>query len=380
MKKFFKLLFLLAMPLSLASCGPEPAPTQYVASIQLETTVINLDVDGTFQLAPKAYDKDGNVIENKEFTFFSSNKTVASVLPNGLITALKPGASTITCIADKQISSCLVKVEGEDIPDVTALAFSPDTVKVKFGLTYKPNLVVTPATASSLAIAWNSSDEKVATVADGVVTAVGLGEAKIYAAYGAISATLNLTVVESGGDVFSMTLDKEATSTKVGSTFDLNAICSEEATITWSSTDSGIASVEGDGKVAHVTANAKGKAIITASANGQEASCTVTVTDGSEPGGDYNLQVFFYIDYNNVNEEEPYAVRDWYVETAFGTFGDQGKPADPTQAPDPAFPKFVGWSSHPIIDNIPEDLWDFEKNVVPDGSYVFVLYGIWIND
>lgn len=380
MKKLFKLLFLLAMPLSLASCGQEPVPAPIVAKIDLDTPVINLDVNGTFQLEPVAYDLDGNVIKNKEFIFFSSNKTVASVLPNGLVTALKPGASTITCIADKQISRCLVKVAGEDIPDVTSLSFSPDTVKIKFGSNYKPNLIISPAEASASAVAWNSSDESVATVADGVIHAEGLGEAKIYAAYGTISATLNLTVVESGGDVFSITIDKEATSTKVGSTFDLNAICSEEATITWTSTDSGVASVEGDGKVGHVTALAKGKAMITAKANGQEASCMVTVTDGTEPGGDYNLQVFFYIDYNNVSEEEPYAVRDWYVETAFGTFGDQGKPEDPATAPDPAFPKFVGWSSHPIIDNIPEDLWDFEKNVVPDGSYVFVLYGIWIND
>jgi len=378
LRNLLKLAFLLAMPLSLASCGGnQPVNTTVVHSIVVDTPVINLDPSETFQLTPKAYDKEGKLIENKEFTFFSSNKTVASVLPNGLITALKAGTSTITCIADKQIASCLVKVSGTIVEDITALAFSPDSVKIKFGLTYTPNLVTTPADVKGLSYAWNSSDETVATVADGVVTAIGVGEAKIYAAYGAISATLNVSVVESGGDVFTISLNKESTSTLVGSEFDLVATCSEAATITWSSTDSGIASVDSNG---HVTANAKGTAIISATANGQTASCTVTVTDGSEPGGDYNLEVYFYIDYNNVDEEHPYAKRDWYVETVFGTFGDQGKPGDPTSAPDPAFPKFVGWSSHPIIDNIPDDLWDFDKNVVANGSYVFVLYGIWIND
>ena len=382
MKKFFKLLFLLALPLSLASCGENPETFIPTHSIELNAQVINLDPTQTFTLSPVAKDKDGNAIENKEFRFNSSNPNIATILPNGVITAVKGGTSTVTVIADKQIASILVKVSGgeEPISDITSLSFSPDTVILKKGTSYTPNIKVLPETGATPKLAWNSSDELVASAADGIVYANSVGSAVIYASYGTISAQLNVTVDENQSSVFTISLSKTNATLQVGGELKLDAICSEEATVTWDSTDSGIASVDKDGLV---TANSKGSTVISATANGQKATCQIVVGGGDDPSGDTNLEVYFYIDYNNVREPESdddtsyyYAKLDWYVGIPFGS---ANKPADPSQAPDPAFPRFMGWSSHPIIDNIPEDLWDFDKDFVPDGTYVFTLYGIWLD-
>ena len=375
MKKLFKLLFLLCLPLSLASCndGPEVAPTVY--NVELNAQVINLEVNETYMLEPKALDKDGNPIENIEYIFNSSNSNVAKIEANGRITGLKGGTSTITCIAGKRIGSCLVKVASSgDEEELAGLSFSPDSVTIKLGASYTPNVVTYPAGIRGLNYVWYSQDENVATVSDGVVNAVGLGNTIIQVVYGQFNAKLNVSVDEKGGDVFTISLNETNKSLLVGSEFQLEAICSEPATITWESENSAIASVDKNGLV---SANGRGTTVVSASANGMRASCTFTVKDSSEPTGDPDLEVYFYIDYNvATGDDVPYAKLDWYVGFPFGS---SNKPADPATAPDPAFPVFKGWSSHPIVDNIPEDLWDFDKDFVPEGTYVFVLYGIWID-
>ena len=375
MKKLFKLFFLLFLPLSLASCGNEPVKNPFINEIKLNATSIELDVNQSYNLVPTSYDLEGNKLENIVYRFNSSNKTVADIDATGKISAFKAGTSTITCIAGKQIASCLVKVAGGGgEQDVYSLGFSPDSVIIKLGSTYKPNVVTYPEGVTGLNYVWYSNDEKVATAADGIVTAVGVGSTEIKVVYGALSATLNVTVDEKGGDVFTISINPQNKTLLVGSTFQLEAVCSEQAVITWESENSGVASVDNNGLV---SANGRGSTVISATANGVRASCTVTVKDKSDPEGDPDLEVFFYIDFNAATGDDvPYAKLDWYVGIPFGT---NNKPADPTQAPDPAFPIFKGWSSHPIVDNIPEDLWDFENDVVPDGSYVMVLYGIWID-
>lgn len=374
MKNIIKLLFLVVLPLSLTGCGENKTDIVQTASISLNAEVVPLDPNATFTIVPTSFDKDGNKLENRTYSYHSSNGNVATVDENGVVTAIKAGYSTITCISDKQIASCLINVSGSDIPEVYSIAFSPESVKIKFGQSYTPTIVTYPEDATGMEYLWYSSDEEIATVSDGIIQAIKVGTCEVTAVFGLLTAKLSVSVVESGGDVFTISLNKENLGLLIDQEFDLVASCSEAATVTWSSENSGIASVESNG---HVKANAKGTTVISAVANDQRASCTVTVTDGSSPGGDTNLEVYFYIDYNNVDEENPYFKLDWYVEVPFGL---ANKPIDPPTCPDPAFSKFMGWSAHTIIDNIPDDLWDFEKNFVANGSYVFVLYGIWIDE
>lgn len=77
-----------------------------------------------------------------------------------------------------------VPAEGVDMPvnddcDVTGVVLDTAAVTLNEGETYTFTATVAPAVAVDQAVVWSSSDEAVATVADGVVTAVSFGRATI---------------------------------------------------------------------------------------------------------------------------------------------------------------------------------------------------------
>lgn len=74
---------------------------------------------------------------------------------------------------------------------VTALTVSPTTASVAVGSTTTITPSVTPSTAG---ISWASSNPRVATVSDGVVTGVQAGTAIVTATSGAMSASCTVTV------------------------------------------------------------------------------------------------------------------------------------------------------------------------------------------
>ena len=84
------------------------------------------------------------------------------------------------------------------------------------------------------------------------------------------------------------------------------------------------------------------------------------------------VTVNFYLDYNDslVNGKRYHRC----VVQAGSLITD--KPATPTSAPQEEFPVFIGWSKKEIINDL-EDLWDFDKDVVPSSSKILNIYGIW---
>lgn len=102
-------------------------------------------------------------------------------------------------------------------------------------------------------------------------------------------ALINVKEATGGTEVTSVTLNKEALSLEVGETGKLSATVRPDSaadkSITWSSSNTDVASVISNGTV---TAKKAGTAVITATAtNGKSASCTVTVTGGTtdpDPG------------------------------------------------------------------------------------------------
>lgn len=126
-------------------------------------------------------------------------------------------------------------------------------------------------------IVWTSSDEKVAAVANGVVTFVGEGTAEITATAGEASAVCKVTVKAATVAVDKVTLDKTSAELTVGDTATIKAVVTPDnatdKTVTWTSSDETVATVK-DGVVTAVKA---GKATITAKAGDKTATCAVTV-------------------------------------------------------------------------------------------------------
>ena len=176
------------------------------------------------------------------------------------------------------------KKNAEPQPDTQTLTLSQSSVELAVG-----NSVVLSATGADK-ITFSSSDEGVATVTvDGTVKAVGAGSAVITVKAAEQAATCRVTVTApasedpvkpeepdtpvtpstpAGKDLSLKAFGSEVTvqfSFKVGETVPLE-VDGTDATVTWSSSDSQIATVDASGVV---TAVSSGKTIITASVEGQ---------------------------------------------------------------------------------------------------------------
>ena len=147
-------------------------------------------------------------------------------------------------------------------------------------------------------IKWSSSNTKIATVdGNGKVTAVAPGTAKIIASAldGAMSASCTVTVQAAATptpailESISIKAKDDAKEVKVGSTLELTAVANPEnavlSTVTWTSSDTSIATVTTNGATTGVKGVKAGKVTITASVNDGKLKDTyeVTVVSSEKP-------------------------------------------------------------------------------------------------
>ena len=165
---------------------------------------------------------------------------------------------------------------------VTGVSLSPTTVALEVGGTSNLTATVQPSNATNKAVSWSTSNQSVATVNNGTVTAVAEGTATITATAGGKSATCSVTVNKKVVAVTSVVLDMAEVELEPGETVTLTAsVKPDEATgktVTWTSSDASIATVENG----TLTAVAEGTATITAKAGDKEAICQVTVKKSEE--------------------------------------------------------------------------------------------------
>lgn len=203
----------------------------------------------------------------------STSKTPAPgrVVPNGKYIT-DGGAAT-------EIGSVNVNVV-----EPTGITMSSATATVKEAETVSLKATVAPSNATKKTIVWSSSDTSVATVSGGNVTGIKPGTATITAATynGKYKATCKVTVTQNSSIVKPTGISLAQTSLELmeGETGTLTATVAPSnatnKTVTWTSDNTSVATVNGSGTVTAVSA---GTATIKASTfNGFTASATVTVT------------------------------------------------------------------------------------------------------
>lgn len=181
------------------------------------------------------------------------------------------------------ISVLILALSCENAPEeiaVTEVTVSQPTAELIVGETVKLSATVKPSDATSQTISWVTSSIGIATVTNnGLVTAVAEGKATIKATAGGKSASCIVTVSKKPVPVSSVTLNKTSLDITKGESKTLTATVTPadatNKTVSWTSSDSSIASVDSKGKV---TGTGNGSATITAKADDKEATCTVTVT------------------------------------------------------------------------------------------------------
>lgn len=262
------------------------APVIKVTQIQLSQTRASLNEGKELQLTATVLPANAT---NQSLTWSSSVEGVATVDPTGKVTAIKAGTTVITATAkdDSGISaSCTVQVTVPTVK-VTGITLNKTTASVVKGKTVALTATVTPDTATDKTIKWTTSNKNVATVStDGVVTAKAAGTAIITATAAddsGVKATCKITVTNPVVKVTKVTLNKTTASVAKGKTLTLKAtVTPTNATnknVTWKSSNTKIATVDGNGKV---TAVAAGTATITCTAKADKsksATCKITVTN-----------------------------------------------------------------------------------------------------
>lgn len=164
-------------------------PVVEVAGITLDQTAATLTEGETLTLTATVSPDDAT---DKTVTWSTSDASVATVA-NGVVTALAPGTATITAKAGDKEATCVVTVEKKVIA-VSGIALDQTAATLTEGETLTLKATVSPDDATDKTVTWSTSDASVATVADGVVTAVAAGTATITAKAGEHSATCVVTV------------------------------------------------------------------------------------------------------------------------------------------------------------------------------------------
>lgn len=220
---------------------------------------------------------------DKKVTWSTSNSKVATVSSSGKIVAKKAGTATITATTSNGKKAEIKITVTEKFINVTSISLNKENATLNVGESVSLSATVLPKDASNKGIIWSSSDESVATVKDGKVTAKKAGTTTITATSkdGNKKAVCTITVKEK--EIIAVTdisLDKTEINLEVGDTSKLTAtILPKDATysdVSWSTSDASVATVE-NGKI---TAKGAGTTTITATSNnGKTATCKVTVTE-----------------------------------------------------------------------------------------------------
>ena len=266
-----------------------------VTGVSIDNISDNIYVGQSVQLTATIYPANA---ANKNVTWsLDGGEGYLTLTPEGLLTGISAGT----------VRRCTFTVTTEDGGYTDSEYFLRFSVNVRpgavtgvtldlaawigmVGETLQLHATVQPDDAENKALIWETNNQSVATVdANGLVTTVGEGTAHITVRTvdGNYTATCELTVMPSEEeDVLpaSVTLSESMLTLSEGQSTQLTAtVLPENATdktVTWSSNETAVATVDTDGTV---TAIGVGTAVVTATTtNGRSAFCMVTVEERPE--------------------------------------------------------------------------------------------------
>ena len=238
------------------------ASTVSVDEIQLDKHELELNVGEEATLVATVLPETAS----QTVTWSSSDESVATVSETGTVTAVSAGEAVITAttVTGGKTDSCTITVK-DVVPVVTySLAIAPESAEIKSGETQAFTLTLT-TTTDGVAVTqtvtgatWTTSDESVATVANGTATGIGAGTATITAKFTpegsdeelTASATLTVTV---DAITYSLAIDPESAEIKIGETKEFiltlitttngEAVTQTVTGATWTSSDATVATV-----------------------------------------------------------------------------------------------------------------------------------------
>ena len=249
-----------------------------VTGVTLNKTATSLLVGGSETLTATVAPAEAT---NKKVTWKSDKPEIATVDANGKVTGVKAGEATITVTTEDggKTATCKVTVKPNLVSEITLAALA-----IYVGESKAVTATVKPDDATNKELTWKSSDESIATVdATGKVTGVKIGTTTITATArdgSGVSGSCTVTVLSHVKKVTvtpaNLTLGKNKSYTLTAT---VDAQPGTDTGVTWTSSDTTIATVDATGKV---TATDKvGTVTITATSKADPAkkgTCTIKVS------------------------------------------------------------------------------------------------------
>ncbi len=247
-----------------------------VMSVTVSAPLTTLQIGQTTQAVAVLRDAQGNPVTGRAVTWTSSNPAALSVSASGLITAVGPGASTITATSGGVNGTLSVSV-----PTVTTVTVTASPSVLQPGQTSQASVVLLDGTGSVIIgrpITYSSANPAIATItASGLITAISPGTVQISALSDGVTGTMTITVPP----VASVSVSAPLTTLQVGQTTQATATLRDaqgnavsNRTVTWASSNPAAFTVSATGLI---TAVAPGSSQITATSEGITGSLTVGV-------------------------------------------------------------------------------------------------------
>ena len=270
-----------------------------VKKIKIEAPVKTIFIGQTMSMDPVFTPDTASI---RKVTWNSRRPQVATVDENGVVTAVSKGQATIEAKAldGSGVTGVLTINVAQEVTEVS-LKEPEATLPVKRQL--RVNATALPKEADNRRLTWESSDESIATVRNGEVTAKKAGTCEIYAiseSNPSVRAAFHLTVVQP--------VTKISFTTPAGLSFPIMtsqrlewAVEPADATIkdvTFKSNQPKIATVDAEGVV---TGLSKGSATI-----------TVTAADGSKRYANYRVNITQPVEGVKLTRDVYYVQRDPY--------------------------------------------------------------------
>ena len=274
-------------------CYVNVAEPVYPQSVTIDPSELTLYPGETAQLTAKVLPADA------EFTleWFSEWTKVAEIDQNGLVTAVEPGEAWVGALVSgtQMTGKCKVTVLPIEVESVELQV--DDNVSMEVGETLQVGAIVLPENASDKSLSWESSDENVVTVSDGIVKAVGPGEADVSAtSTNGKSDSFHVTVPEPVVAVENIVFEAVDVVMPLGGApltelvFEPAASEYAHATeVVWSSTNENVVAIDDEGRAVAVD---YGTSTVTATLGELSATATVTVSQEADGKGvDMGLSV-----------------------------------------------------------------------------------------
>lgn len=208
-KRASALIISLLMLLGICGAFPARAAAADTASIKFSYSAVTVPVGKTITLKPVI-----TGLRGPRLNWGTSDRSVATVTDSGKVKGIKEGKVTISAkISNTSLSAYVTVYVGKRVTSVKA---TPASVTLEPGKTQKLKITLSPSNAAYKGVTYTSSDESVATVKKGTVTAVKAGSAVITvtAADGSKkSAQVKVTVKGSTASKTAAAAQKTATTT-----------------------------------------------------------------------------------------------------------------------------------------------------------------------